>query len=651
MKELSMSTQPQAETLDFGADVKQLLKLVAHSLYSHSEIFLRELISNASDALDKLRYQALSNSALFENDPDGKIHVEVNKTLRTITVRDNGIGMTRQEVIDNLGTIARSGTQAFSQMLKEQQSGKEKTPSASAQLIGQFGVGFYSAFIVSDKVIVRTRKAGMKANEGVEWVSDGQGAYTVKNIEKSDRGTEVILHLRKNENEFLDDMRLRSIIHKYSDHILWPVMMKKIEVDQKDKDKDKKKKVEKVLEEVVNQAKALWTLPKNKIKPEEYNELYKHISHDFDDPLAWTHNRVEGKLEYTSLLYIPKRAPFDLWNREQKHGLKLYVKRVFIMDNAEQLLPLYLRFVKGIVDSNDLPLNISRELLQSNQTVEKIKSGCQKRIFNLLEQLVKNEPEKYQTFWNEFGEVLKEGVIEDFANKDRIAKLTRFASTHTDSDAQTVSFDDYIKRMKDEQDKIYYVIADNFNAAKNSPLLEVFKQKGIEVLLLFNRVDEWYVQHLSEYEGKKLQSIAKGAVDLGQLEDKVEKEEVKKQEKTFESLVKQLKEILKDRAKDVRLTNRLTSSPVCVVFDEHDMSGHMQRLMQAAGQAMPQSKPILELNPKHRLVARLNSEADEAKVKTWANVLLDQALLAEGEKLSNPAEFVKQLNDLLTDNI
>jgi len=640
MKELKMSTTPQAETLDFGADVKQLLKLVAHSLYSHSEIFLRELISNSSDALDKLRYQALSNSALFENDPDGKIYVEVNKTLRTITVRDNGIGMTRQEVTDNLGTIARSGTQAFQQLLTKEKAAND------TQLIGQFGVGFYSAFIVSDKVIVRTRKAGMKADEGVEWESDGQGAYTVKNIEKSDRGTEIVLHIRKDEAEFLDEMRLRSIIHKYSDHILWPVMMKKVEIEQKD---DDKKKVDKVTEEIVNQAKALWTLPKNKIKETEYNELYKHISHDFDDALTWTHNKVEGKLEYTSLLYIPKHAPFDLWSRDQKHGLKLYVKRVFIMDNAEQLLPLYLRFVKGIVDSSDLPLNISRELLQSNQTVEKIKSGCQKRIFNLLEQLAKNDKEKYQTFWDAFGEVLKEGVIEDFASKDRIAKLTRFISTHSSDEKQTVSFDDYIGRMKEGQDEIYYVIADNLNAAKNSPLLEVFKQKGIEVLLLHNRVDEWFVQHLTEYDGKALQSIAKGAVDLGKLEDKEEKEETKKQEKTFESLTKQLKEILKDRAKDVRLTNRLTSSPVCVVFDEQDMSGHMQRLMQAAGQGMPQAKPILELNPKHRLVERLNSESDEVKIKTWANVLLDQALLAEGEKLPNPAEFVKQLNILLTE--
>ena len=636
-----MSTKPQAETLDFGADVKQLLKLVAHSLYSHSEIFLRELISNSSDALDKLRYQALSNSALFENDPDGKIHVEVNKTLRTITVRDNGIGMTRQEAADNLGTIARSGTQAFQQLLTKEKTAKD------TQLIGQFGVGFYSAFIVADKVVVRTRKAGMQANEGVEWESDGQGSYVVKNIEKPSRGTEVVLHIRKNETEFLDDMRLRSIIHKYSDHILWPVMMKKVEVEQEKT--DEKKEVEKVTEEIVNQAKALWTLPKNKIKESEYHELYKHISHDFDDPLTWTHNKVEGKLEYINLLYIPKRAPFDLWSREQKHGLKLYVKRVFIMDNAEQLLPLYLRFVKGVVDSNDLPLNISRELLQSNQTVEKIKSGCQKRIFNLLEQLAKNDKEKYQMFWDAFGEVLKEGVIEDFANKDRIAKLTRFTSTHNESEKQTVSFDDYISRMKEGQDKIYYVIADNLNAAKNSPLLEVFKQKGIEVLLLHNRVDEWFVQHLNEYDGKTLQSIAKGAVDLGKLEDKNEKEETKKQEKTFESLIKQLKEILKDRAKDVRVTNRLTSSPVCVVFDEQDMSGHMQRLMQAAGQGMPQSKPILELNPKHRLIERLNSESDEAKIKTWANVLLDQALLAEGEKLTNPAEFVKQLNALLTE--
>jgi molecular chaperone HtpG len=630
-----MSIQPQSEKLDFGADVKQLLKLVAHSLYSHSEIFLRELVSNASDALDKLRYQALSNAALYEKDPDLNIHVEVNKKLRTITVRDNGIGMNREEIIDHLGTIARSGTQAFQQMLA-----KEKQSAGGTQLIGQFGVGFYSAFIVSEKVVVRSRRAGMKADEGVEWISDGQGEYTVANIEKKDRGTEIILHIKKSETEFLDEMRLRSIIHKYSDHIPWPVVMKKVELTEKDKKAPEN--------EVVNQAKALWTLPKKEIKDSEYNELYKHISHDFDDALAWSHNRVEGKLEYTTLLYLPKHAPFDLWNRDQKRGLKLYIKRVFIMDNAEQLLPLYMRFVKGIVDSNDLPLNISRELLQSNDTVEKMKAGCQKRIFNLLDQLAKNDPEKYQTFWKEFGEVIKEGVIEDFANRDRIAKLCRFHSTYSETDIQDISFDDYIQRMKEGQEKIYYVVADNLNAAKNSPLLEVFKQKGIEVLLLHHRVDEWFVQHLNTYHGKDLQSIAKGAMDLGKLEDENNKAEVEKQQKTFESLTKQLKDILKDRAKDVRITTRLTASPVCVVFDSQDMTGHMQRLLQSAGQNMPKSQPILELNPKHLLIQRLNQETDDNKITTWANVLLDQALLAEGEKLSDPAEFVKQLNTLLT---
>jgi len=631
----------QSQTLDFGADVKQLLHLVAHALYSNSEIFLRELVSNSSDAMDKLRYEALSNNALYEDDSTLKIWVDVDKKSKIITVRDNGIGMSREEVIENLGTIARSGTQAFKTLLEQKKAG------ADAQLIGQFGVGFYSTFIVADKVVVRTRRAGMKTDEGVEWTSDGQGSYTIKNIEQKNRGTEVVLHIKKETEEFLDDMKLRSIIHKYSDHILWPVEMKKIEMPTEDEKKEKKAPKEEW--ETVNQASALWTLPKNKIKKEEYEELYKHISHDFEEPLAWKHNKVEGKLEYTTLLYIPKHAPFDLWMREQKRGLKLYIKRVFIMDDAEQLMPLYLRFVKGIVDSNDLPLNISRELLQSNKTVEKIRSGCVKRTLDLLDNLAKKEKEKYQTFWDAFGEVLKEGVIEDYANKDRIGKLVRFASTHAGEATQNVSLDDYISRMKEGQDKIYYVVSDTFEAAKNSPLLEVFKQKGIEVLLMFNRVDEWFVQHLSDYEGKHLQSVSKGSLDLGKLEDEKEKEEVKTQEKTFESLLKQLKNILKDRAKDVRVTTRLTDSPACVVFDDYDMTGHMQRLMQAAGQTMPESKPILEINPKHRLIEKLNSEPDEAKTKKWANVLLDQALLAEGEKLPNPADFVKQLNELLAE--
>jgi len=640
-----MSVQSQTKTLDFGADVKQLLHLVAHALYSNSEIFLRELVSNSSDAMDKLRYEALSNNALYEEDSVLKIWVEMDKKSKIITVRDNGIGMSREEVIDNLGTIARSGTQAFKNLLEQKNAGKD------SQLIGQFGVGFYSAFIVADKVVVRTRRAGMKTDEGVEWTSDGQGSYTIKNIEKKERGTEVVLHIKKDGEEFLDEMKLRSIIHKYSDHILWPVEMRKVEFDEKKKDKkDAKEKEETKIEwETVNQASALWTLPKSGIKKEEYEELYKHISHDFEEPLACTHNKVEGKLEYTTLLYIPKHAPFDLWMREQKRGLKLYIKRVFIMDDAEQLMPLYLRFVKGIVDSNDLPLNISRELLQTNKTVEKINSGCVKRTLDLLDDLAKNEKESYQTFWDAFGEVLKEGVIEDYANKDRIGKLARFASTHTNDAAQNVSLDEYIARMKEGQDKIYYVIADTFEAAKNSPLLEVFKQKGIEVLLMFNRVDEWFVQHLSDYEGKHLQSVSKGSLDLGKLEDEKIKEEVKAQEKTFESLLKQLKDILKDRAKDVRVTTRLTDSPACVVFDDDDMTGHMQRLMQAAGQTMPTSKPILEINPKHRLIEKLNSESDEAKTKKWANVLLDQALLAEGEKLPNPADYVKVLNELLTE--
>ncbi|MBW5803041.1 molecular chaperone HtpG [Coxiella endosymbiont of Ornithodoros amblus] len=632
-----MSLEPQVETLSFEAEVKQLLQLVAHSLYSNKEIFLRELISNTSDAADKLHYQALSNAALYENNADLKIWIDYDKNARTITIRDNGIGMSRKEVIENLGTIAKSGTRAFRELLAEKRA-------ENSQLIGQFGVGFYSAFIVADRVVVRTRRAGMKPDQGVEWESTGEGEYTLKNIDKPTRGTEVVLHLKESEEEFLDPLRLRAIITKYSDHILLPIVMKKIKTTGTD-DEDKNQ----IAEEVVNRANALWVLPKDKIKDEEYKELYKHIAHDFEDPLAWVHNKVEGKLEYTTLLYIPARAPFDLWNREGQRGLKLYVKRVFITDDAEHFMPMYLRFVKGIVDSNDLPLNISRELLQSNEVINKIKAGCVKRILSLLEDLSKNDKEKYTRFWKAFGQVLKEGPAEDFANRDCVANLLRFASTYNNTDEQNVSLQEYISRMKSEQNKIYYIIADTYTSAKNSPLLEVFRKKGIEVLLMSDQVDEWLVAHLNEFEGKPLQSIAKGTLDLGGFE-KEEKIETEKFEKDFDELLKQFKEILGKKIKDVRITHRLTDSPTCVVFDENEMSGHLQRLLIQTGQDFMQAKPILEINPSHPLILRVKNESDKTRFNRWADLLLNQALLAEGEQLKDPASFVKALNELLSDS-
>ncbi len=623
-----MNSGTQSETLSFEAEVKQLLHLVAHALYSNKEIFLRELISNSSDAADKLRYEALSNPHLYEADPDLKIWVDVDKDHRTITVRDNGIGMSREEAIENLGTIAKSGTRAFRELLTVDKA-KE------SQLIGQFGVGFYSAFIVADHVVVRTRRAGMNPDQGIQWESDGQGEYTIKNMTKPTRGTEVVLHIKKDQEEFLDPLRLRSIITKYSDHILLPIVMKKAD--------DKKSEVE---EEIVNRANALWTLPKNEIKDEDYKELYKHVAHDFEDPLIWAHNKVEGKLEYTSLLFIPARAPFDLWNRDGQRGLKLYVKRIFIMDDAEHFMPMYLRFVKGIVDSNDLPLNISRELLQSNETIEKIKSGCVKRVLSTLEELAEKDPEQYAKFWREFGSVLKEGPAEDFAHRDRIAQLLRFASTHENREIQDVSLKDYFGRMKSDQTKIYYLIADTFIAAKNSPLLEIFRQKGIEVLLLHDRVDEWLVSHLAEFEGKPLQSIAKGKLDFddAKKEDKSEKEKI---EKDFSDVIKRFKEALGEKVKDVRVTQRLTDSPSCVVFDESDMSGHLQRLLAQTGQEIAPAKPVFEINPNHALILRIKNESHSEHFNKWADVLLNQALLAEGEQLKNPAEFVKKLNELL----
>lgn len=638
---MNTQQQNQSEILSFEAEVKQLMQIVANSLYSNKEIVLRELISNASDAMDKLRYHALADSSLYEQDPELKIHVEFNKDARTLTVRDNGIGMNREEAIKNLGTIAESGTRAF----KELMSSDNKAETQS-QLIGQFGVGFYSSFVVSDKVVVRSRRAGMTPDQAIQWESDGQGEFSIKSIEKPTRGTEVILHLKKDEDDFLDPMRLRTIIRKYSDHILLPIMMKTLETPGAKKE-DGEEEAQLPEWEVVNRANALWTMPKEQIKDEDYQELYKHISHDFQDALIWAHNKVEGASEYVSLLYIPARAPFDLFHRDQKRGLKLYVKRVFIMDDAEHFMPNYLRFVKGVIDANDLPLNISREILQSNRTIERIRAACVKRVLGLLEKMAEDDKEKYAQFWNEFGEVLKEGPAEDFANKERIAKLLRFSTTHINSSQQEVTLDDYVKRMPEAQEKIYYVIADSYTAAKHSPLLEVFRKKNIEVLLLSDRVDEWLVANLREYEGKQLQSISQGALDLGKLEDEETKKQVEEEQKTHSDLMTRLKECLGEKVKEVRISQRLTDSPVCVVFDENELTAHMQRLLKAAGQSFSESKPILEVNPSHTLIARLHHVEEKEKLNRWANILLSQALLAEGEQLEDPASYVKELNLLL----
>ncbi len=629
-----MSIQAQSETLNFQTEVTQLLKLVTHSLYSNSEIFLRELISNASDAADKLRFEALGDNALFENDSELKIWVTFDKDAKTITIRDNAIGMSREEVIDHLGTIAKSGTAEF---LKNLTQDKAK----DSQLIGKFGVGFYSAFVVADKVVVKTRRAGMKADQGVYWESNGEGQFTVENREKANRGTEIILHLKKDAEEFLDSFRLRNIITKYSDHISLPIVME--EEEEKDGNKT-------LVEKTVNQAQALWTLPKSKIKDEQYRELYKHIAHDFEDPLIWSHNKVEGKLEYTSLLYVPQRAPFDLWNRESVKGIKLYVKRVFIMDDAEQLLPVYLRFVKGIVDSNDLPLNVSREILQNSQVIEKIRTACSKRVLDMLEKLAQDDSEKYQKFWKNFGQVLKEGPAEDYANRESIAKLLRFASTHQESAEQTISLDDYISRMKPGQDKIYFITADSFAAAKNSPHLEIFKQKNIEVLLLFDRIDEWLMSHLNEYAGKQFQSVAKGDIAIDKVEGEQKAETTKEDENTtkeMESVLKQLKEVLAEKVKEVRISHRLTDSPACLVAAEEAMSLHLQNMLKAAGQEVPDMPMIFEINPKHALIQRLKSETDDARFRNWAEILYNQSLLAQGAVLKDPGQYVKQINQLL----
>ncbi|MBC3871555.1 molecular chaperone HtpG [Undibacterium oligocarboniphilum] len=630
----------EKQTLGFQAEVKQLLQLMIHSLYSNKEIFLRELISNASDASDKLRFEAINNAALFENDAELSIKVSFDKTARTITISDNGIGMSKEDAIAHLGTIAKSGTKEFFGKL----SGDQQKDAA---MIGQFGVGFYSGFIVADRITVESRRAGLAASEGVRWESAGEGDFSVEDIAKASRGTDIILHLREGEDEFLSAWKLKSVIRTYSDHISLPIKMQKEEWDE-----EKKEQVLRDELETVNQASALWARSKSEITPEQYDEFYKHISHDYSAPLSHTHNRVEGRSEYTQLLYIPARAPFDLWDRNKRGGIKLYVKRVFIMDDAEQLMPVYLRFVKGVIDSNDLPLNVSREILQESRDIKAIREGSTKRVLGMLEDLANAEGddaaakhEKYATFWKEFGQVLKEGIGEDHANKDRIAKLLRFASTHNDSDAQTVSLADYLARAKEGQDKIYYVTAESYATAKNSPHLEIFRKKGVEVLLLTDRVDEWMLSFLSEFEGKELASVAKGGLDLGQLEDEAEKKQHEETETQFKELVEKMKAALADKAKDVRVTFRLTDSPACLVADEHDLSGNLARMLKAAGQAAPESKPILEINPDHPLVQKLKYE--EAKFNDWSHILFDQALLAEGGNLTDPSSFVKRLNEML----
>jgi molecular chaperone HtpG len=624
------STAP--EKMAFQAEVKQLLQLMIHSLYSNKEIVLRELISNASDAADKLRFEALANGSLYEDDSDLKIRVAFDKASRTLSVSDNGIGMTRDEVIANIGTIAKSGTKEFFNALTGDQA-------KDANLIGQFGVGFYSAFIIADKVTLITRRAG--TTEAVRWESAGEGDYTLETADKVARGTEIILHLRDGEDEFLSDWKLKTIIRKYSDHITLPIVMKKSEWKEGGE-------VSTDEDETVNRASALWARNKNDINEEEYKEFYKHVSHDFEAPLAWSHSRVEGNQEYISLLYIPTKAPFDLYDRERRHGIKLYVKRVFIMEDAEKLMPQYLRFVRGVIDSADLPLNVSREILQSSRDVDAIKAGSTKKVLSLLEDLAENKPEDYATFYKEFGRVLKEGVGEDFANKDKIATLLRFASTHADTDAQIVSLKDYITRMQSEQEVIYYITADSFAAAQHSPHLEIFRKKGIEVLLMSDRVDEWMLGSLTEFEGKKLQSIAKGDLDLGKLESDTEKEIHKKIEDDAKNLLERIKKTLGDQVKDVRVTHRLTDSPACLISDAEDLSGNLARMLKAAGQNTPETKPILEINPTHKLVKRLEAETSEAVFNDLSLVLFDQALLAEGGVLNDPASFVKRMNSLIS---
>ena len=641
MEDAMENTAHEKETLGFQAEVRQLLHLMIHSLYSNKEIFLRELISNASDAADKLRFEAIAKPELHESDSELAIDVSFDKDARTITIADNGVGMSRDEVIANIGTIARSGTREFVKSLTGDQA-------KDANLIGQFGVGFYSSFIVADRVTLTTRRAGLPASEGVRWECDmtkEEGRYTIETIERPRRGTEVTLHLREGEDDFLSRWRLASILKKYSDHISLPIRMAKEEWDE-----EKKETVTREEKETINQASALWTRPKSQITEEQYVEFYKHVGHDPDAPLAHVHAKVEGRQDYTQLLYIPARAPFDLWDRDHRRGLRLYVRRVFIMDDAEQLLPSYLRFVRGVVDSNDLPLNVSREILQESKDVEAIRKGCTSRVLGLLEDLAGSEEQdqrdKYAKFWTEFGRALKEGTGEDYANRERIAKLLRFASTHADTETQDVSLADYVKRMKDGQDAIYYVTADTFAAAKNSPHLEIFRKKGIEVLLLADRVDEWVVGNLHEFEGKALKSVAKGALELDKLADADEKKLQEEKTGEFKDLLERIKSTLGDKVADVRVTLRLTESPACLVVGEHELSGNLERLLKAAGQKTPSVKPVLEINPQHPIVQRLKSEGDQ-HFADWASVLFEQALLAEGGQLEDPAGFVRRMNGLM----
>lgn len=645
-----MSVHAEQETMEFQTEAKQLLQLMIHSLYSNKEIFLRELISNGSDACDKLRFEAISKESLWEGDSDLAIEVEFDKEKATISISDNGIGMSREEVIDHIGTIAKSGTREFLSHL----TGDQKKDS---QLIGQFGVGFYSAFIVADQVEVITRRAGLPHDQAVRWQSSGEGSYTIEGYSREQRGTCVILHLKEEEKEFLDDQRLSHTIKKYSDHISLPIKMKKQEEaaaedsksddDKENKDKDDKEETQKQDEwEVINSATALWTRNKNEIKEEEYNEFYKSLTYDFEEPLSCIHSHVEGNQSYTTLFYLPKRAPFDLWDREKRSGIKLYVKRVYILDDAEHLMPNYLRFVRGIVDSDDLPLNVSREILQTNPLVDRIRSGSVKKILGAVQAMSNNEPENYSIFWEQFGRVLKEGPAEDFTNKEAIAKLLRFSSTHDGTDKENVSLADYISRMQPDQKSIYYITADSFSAALNSPHLEIFKKKGIEVLLMHDRVDEWMMSHMQEFDGKSFKSVAKGQLDIDNLGDESEKEEVEKAEKEFKHVIEKMKAALGDRVKEVRVSKRLTDSPSCLVVEDGDMAINLQNILKQAGQNVPGVQPILEVNTNHILVKRLNQETDQKKLEEWTHILFDQALLSEGGQLDNPAEFVGRLNDM-----
>jgi molecular chaperone HtpG len=638
-----MTVEAQKETLGFETEVKHLLHLMIHSLYSNKEVFLRELISNASDAADKLRFEALSNGNLYEHDSELKIRLEINKEARTISVIDNGIGMNRAEVQEHIGTIAKSGTKKFFESLTGNQA-------KDSELIGQFGVGFYSAFMVADKVTLTTRKAGLNSEQGVRWESNGEGEYTLESVEKASRGTEIVLHLKADEDEFLDEWRLRSIVKKFSDHISLPIVMDRVIPEQKDEEGNITE-AERVEEETINSASALWAKSKDDISEESYTEFYKHVSHDYQDPLAHIHSKVEGSNEYTMLLYVPARAPFDMWDRDAKHGVKLYVRKVFITDDAEQLMPRYLRFIRGVIDADGLPLNVSREILQESKQISAIKAGAVKKVLGLLEQIAKEDGGKYATFWSVFGPVLKEGVIEDHKNKDRIAKLLRFSTTHSDAQVQNVSLEDYVSRMQEGQEKIYYVTAESFAAAKSSPHLEIFRKKGIEVLLLSDRVDEWMLSSLTEFDGKHLQSVAKGQLDLDKLDTEEEKKELEEANKDFESVLKQIKEVLGEKVSEVRLSHRLTDSPACLVADSYDMSLNMQRIMKEVGQDLSMfgggSKPIFEINPTHPLVSKIKEEQDDARFADITNILFDQAILSEGGQLDDPAAFVQKLNGLL----